>query len=168
MPVRISKRVLTSILTLLGISIIAVAALANWSLSSKFGKVEIPLRDGSKIYAIRESWGLSSEQLSLTRNPDGCIPADAANDYVYRNPSDNSLLYSVTPDGIVLYDYPFSPILSEPTNTWTNIKVTVSRSKTPFYDDVHADPQKYGATLAKIPLNETCWRNIFRRANSLR
>jgi hypothetical protein len=168
MPVRINKPIIVTVLVLCGVAVGALAALWNWSLSSKFGRIAISLRDGSTIYAVRESWGLSSEQLSITRNPDGCVPADPANDYVFRNPADTSVLYAVTSDGLTIYDYPFNRIVEEPTDPWQNIKVTVSRSKDPFYDDVRANPSKYGSVLTKIPLNEACWRNIFRRSNSLR
>jgi hypothetical protein len=168
MPVRINKPLLFSVLVLCGVAVVTLAALWNWSLSSKFGKIAIPLQDGSTIHAVRESWGLSSEQLSLTRNPDGCIPADSSNDYVYRNPADAMVLYAVTANGLTIFDYPFNHVVEEPTRPWPNIKVTMSRSKYPFYDEVHAAPQQFGAALTKIPLNETCWRNIFRRSNSLR
>jgi hypothetical protein len=167
MPVRRNKFVLVSVF-MVGCAILAaVGAWWNWSLSSRFGRVAIPVGDGLTVYAVRESWGLSSEQLSLTRNPDGCTPADSANDYIFRNPSDNSVLYKATDHGLTLYDYPFNRIMSEPDHSWP-FKVTVSRSKDPFYDEVRSDPAKYGATLTKIPLNETCWKNIFRRSNSLR
>jgi hypothetical protein len=159
------------LLSLLGLACVGAALLAalwNWSMSSKFGRVAIPLASGSTVYAVRESWGLGSEQLSITRNPDGCVPADPANDYVFRNPADDSVLYKVVGDGLIIYDYPFNRIVEEPTHPWTEIKVIVSRTKDPFYDDVHADPAKYEATRTAIPLNETCWRNIFRRSNSLR
>jgi hypothetical protein len=152
----------------IGCAALAVAgAFWNWSLSSKFGRVTISLGDGLTVFAVRESWGLSSEQLSITRNPDGCVPADPANDYIFRNPADTSVLYKATDRGLILYDYPFNRIMVEPNHPWP-FKVEVSRSKDPFYDEVRANPGKYGATLTKIPLNETCWRNIFRRSNSLR
>jgi hypothetical protein len=168
MLVRIDKPITVTVLMLCGVAVVVLAVLWNWSLSSKFGRIAIPLRDGSTIYAVRESWGLSSEQLSITRNPDGCVPANPAKDYIFRNPADTSVVYAVTADGLTIYDYPFNRIVEEPTDPWQNIKVTVSRSKDPFYDDVRANPSKYGGALTKIPLNETCWRNIFRRSNSLR
>jgi hypothetical protein len=168
MPVRINRPLLLCVLVLCCVGIATLAALWNWSLSSKFGRVAISLPNGSTIYAVRESWGLSSEQLSITRNPDGCVPADPANDYVLKNPADTSVLYRVAADGLTIYDLPFNRVVDEPTHPWPNIKVTMSRTKDPLYDDVRADPEKYGATLTKIPLNEPCWRNIFRRSNSLR
>jgi len=162
------RRMLLSGLLFLVIVASTAVALWNWSLSSKFGRVAIPLSNGTIVYAVRESWGLGSEKLSITRNPDGCIPADPENDYIFRNPADTSVLYRVADDGLVIYDYPFNRLLTEPAHPWPNVKVAVSRSKDPFYDDVHADPAKYGAKLTTIPLNESCWMNIFRRSNSLR
>jgi hypothetical protein len=147
---------------------VVVLGLWNWSLSSKFGRVAIPLRSGVTVYAVRESWGLGSEQLSITRNPDGCVPADPTKDYIFRNPADASLLYAVTGDGLTIFDYPFNRIVEEPSKPWNDVKVTLSRSKEPFYDDVHANPSQYGAVRTQIPLNETCWSNIFRRSNSFR
>lgn len=167
MPVRRNKSVLVSVFVV-GCAVLAAAgAFWNWSLSSKFGRAAIPVGNGVTVYAVRESWGLGSEQLSITRNPDGCIPADSAIDYVFRNPGDDSVLYKATDDGLTLYDYPFNRIMSEPDHPWP-FKVTVSRSKDPFYDEVRSAPAKFGATLTKIPLNETCWKNIFRRSNSFR
>jgi hypothetical protein len=144
-----------------------LAAGAKWLVSSEFGKVEISLRNGKKVYAIRETRGLSSETLAFTRNPDGCAPADSANDYVIRNPSKTEVLYAVTHDGLTIYDYdrPIDYLVEEPTNPWSGIKVNLHKSREPFYLDVYADPAKYGATLTQIPLNQTCWRYLFRSRN---
>jgi hypothetical protein len=138
---------------------------ASWLVSNEFGKVVITLRDGSKIYAVREARGLSYEQISLTRNSDGCISADPDNDYIRENPAESAILYSITSDGIMLYDDPFTRYIQEPTSPWADIKVVINRSRRPSERDVHSDPQKYGATLVKIPLNETCWKNLFRRGH---
>jgi hypothetical protein len=145
----------------------SLVAFAKWSVSGQFGKVVIPLRSGSNVYVIREARGLSSEQLSITSNPDGCIPADPANDFIESNPGKTEVLYSVTAYGLTIYDDAFNHYIKEPTNEWKNIKVILSRSKDPSYDDVHSNPEKYGATLVEIPLNETCWQNFFRRSTIL-
>jgi len=151
------------ILTLVGAVIVVLAGLGYWMASGSFGRVPIQLRNGSMIYAVRESRGLSFEQLSLTRDPTGCKPADPAVDYIYRNPADPIILYAVTAEGLTIYDYPFNRIVEEPRNDWVGFSVRVSRTKDPFYDDVRANPEKYGGTRLSIPLNETCWSSILRR-----
>jgi hypothetical protein len=72
---------------------------------------------------------------------------------------------SGTNDGVMLYDDPSYQFIKEPANQWNDVKVVINKSQRPHVDDVHGDPQKYGATLIKIPLNETCWKNLFRRAH---
>src|ERR1700738_1998883 len=47
----------------------------NLSRSSRFGKLSIRLPDGSTAYVIRESWGLHTDQIAVSQNPDGCDPA---------------------------------------------------------------------------------------------
>jgi hypothetical protein len=68
---------------------------------------------------------------------------------------------SGTSDGVMLYDDPSYQFIKEPANQWNDVKVVINKSQRPHVDDVHGDPQKYGATLIKIPLNETCWKNLF-------
>jgi len=168
MPVHksVSKRTLIAVLSACIVAAGTLAAFAKWLTSGQFGKVSIRLRNGSNVYVIREARGLSSEQLFVTRNSDGCTSADPANDYIYENPDRTELLYSITAEGLTIYDDPFNVYIKEPANPWADIKVTMSRSKNPYYRDVRANPEKYGATLTEIPLNETCWRNLFRRSNS--
>lgn len=168
MPVHksVSKRTLIVFLSVCFVAVGALAAFAKWLASGQFGKVSIRLRNGSNIYVIREARGLSSEQLFVTRNSDGCTSADPANDYIYENPDRTELLYSITAEGLTIYDDPFNVYIKEPANPWADIKVTMSSSKDPYYRDVRANPEKYGATLTEIPLNETCWRNLFRRSKS--
>jgi hypothetical protein len=164
-PKNVSKRTLIVVLSVCIVATGTLAAFGKSLVSRHFGKVSIRLRTGSSVYVIREARGLSSEQLSVTRNPDGCTSADPANDYIYENPDRTELVYSITAEGLTIYDDPFNAYIKEPANPWADIKVTMSRSKNPYYRDVRANPEKYGATLAEIPLNETCWRNLFRRSN---
>jgi len=168
MPVHksVSKRTLIVVLSVCFVAVGTLAAFAKWLASGQFGKVSIRLRNGSNVYVIREARGLSSEQLFVTRNSDGCTSADPANDYIYENPDRTELLYSITAEGLTIYDDPFNVYIKEPANPWADVKLTMSRSKNPYYRDVRANPEKYGATLTEIPLNETCWRNLFRRSNS--
>lgn len=76
MPPRTNRSVVFAIFLPCFAGVMILLGLWNWSLSSKFGKIAIPLRNGTTVYAIRESWGLGSEKLSITRNPDGCVPSD--------------------------------------------------------------------------------------------
>jgi hypothetical protein len=145
-----------------------LSVLAKWLVSGDFGKVSIRLRNGSYVYAMREARGLSSEQISVTRNPDGCTSADPTTDYISENPGRPELLYSITAEGLILYDGPFYTCIKEPANPWLDVKVIMSRSRNPSYDDVRANPDKYGATLVGIPLNQTCWRNLFSRSGGHR
>jgi hypothetical protein len=161
----VSKRTLIVVLSVCFVAAGTLAVFAKWLVSGQFGKVSIRLRNGSNVYVVREARGLSSEQLSVTRNSDGCTSADPAKDYIYENPDRTELLYSITAEGLTIYDDPFNVYIKEPANPWADIKVSMSRSKNPYYRDVRANPEKYGATLIEIPLNETCWWNLFRRSS---
>jgi hypothetical protein len=166
MRVSIGRRIWVPFLVL-GIALVAWSGFIVWVkfyAPSQFGRVEISLGNGSKIYAMRESRGLSDELVWLTQNADGCITADPAKDYVIESPADPSVLYAVTADGLTIFDYPINRMVKEPTHPWMNIRVMLSRSKEPFYDDVRADPSKYGAVRTKIPLNELCMWNSVRNA----
>jgi len=158
----IRKYVIIVFIVLGTITVVFAAIVGKWISSGEFGRVEIRLQNGSKVYAVRQARGLSSETLAFTRNPDGCVPADPAFDYVIGNPSYTSVLYSVTNDGLTIFDYPIGHMVREPDNPWTDIKVNLSRSRNPLYQEVHTEPTKYGAILTQIPLNQTCWRNLFR------
>jgi hypothetical protein len=143
----------------------AYRGISNWMYSSNFGRLVIKLENGKRIYAVRESRGLNGEILSFTENPDGCMPANPATDYIEDRPTDNTILYAITPRGFTLYDDPFQKFIAEPQQPWTDTIVFMNRSKTPYYGDVRANPSAYGAVLRKVPLNEYCLRNLFRRSN---
>ena len=151
--------VLISTLALLGL----LLGFAKLLVSGEFGRIAIRLPNGKQVYVVREDRGLSSQQVYLTQNSDGCVSADPRNDYFINNPSRPELLYSVTGDGIALYDDPFQRYVMEPSVPWTNPKVSIIRSRNPYYGDIRANPEKYGVFLVKVPLNETCWLNLFRR-----
>lgn len=136
---------------------------ARFFVRGEYGQVRLRLRNGKTLYLVREARGLSSEVLYLTRNPDGCISPDPSSDYVELNPARPELIYSNTQDGLLVYDDPFEPYIHEPTIPWTDVKVNISRSKEPYYQDVRVNPAGYGATVTEVPLNETCWKNLFRK-----
>lgn len=162
---RRSKTAFVLVMLALCACVPAYRGISNWMYSSNFGRLVIKLQNGKRIYVVRESRGLNGEILSVTENPDGCTPANPATDYIEDGPSDNTILYTVTPRGLTLYDDPFQRFIAEPHASWTDTSVFVSRSKTPYYGDVRANPSTYGAVLREVPLNELCFRNLFRRSN---
>jgi hypothetical protein len=142
-------------------------AISNRLNSSNFGKKEITLPNGSKVYVIHEQWGMHSlgNQISVTRNPDGCLPPNPATDYIDTYGDGQSIVYSVTPRGLILYDE-FDPAASmhEPTNRWSDIDVSVQ--KTRDLGDLVRNPTAHGVNVVKVPLNEMCWKNFFRKAGT--
>jgi hypothetical protein len=166
MPVPVPKRGQILVSSVFAAILALMAASGNWAVSSNFGRVAIAMPDGSKVYAVRESWGPHAERLSFTRNSDTCAPANPATDYIIRNPGKTEVLYSVTPRGLTIFDYFYAPLVEEPITPWSD--VNIKRTVEPKYEDVVDSPRKYGATLASVPLNQVCLINIFRRSNSLR
>jgi hypothetical protein len=137
---------------------------SNWSESSNFGKEEITLANGSKVYVIHEQWGLHSDEISVTRNPDGCTPPNPATDYIDTYGDGETIAYSVTPRGLILYD-DFDPTVSmhEPSPPWSDISVSVKKER--YLDDMLRDPNS-GVKVLKVPLNQVCWKNFFRKAGT--
>lgn len=140
--------------------------LSNRLDSSNFGKAEITLANGVRVYVIHEQWGRhsSGDEISVTRNPDGCVPPNPATDYIDTYGDGHSIAYSVTPRGLILYDA-FNPVVSmqEPTIRWSDISVSVQ--KTRYLEDMLRDPNS-GVKVLSVPLNELCWKNFFRKAGT--
>jgi hypothetical protein len=141
--------------------------LSNRLDSSNFGKAEITLANGAKVYVIHEQWGWhsSGNEISVTRNPDGCVPPNPATDYIDTYGDGKTLVYSVTPGGLILYD-DFDPAASmhEPITRWSDINVSVQKTRN--LESMVRNPKAYGVTVAEVPLNETCWKNFFRKAGT--
>jgi hypothetical protein len=140
--------------------------LSNRSASSNFGKAEILLPNGVKVYVIHEQWGWhsSGDEISITRNPDGCVPPNPATDYIDTYGDGHSIAYSVTPQGLVLYDA-FDPAVSmhEPTIHWSDVTVSVKQARN--LEDMLRDPHS-GVRVLNVPLNELCLKNFFRKAGT--
>jgi hypothetical protein len=139
-------------------------ALSNWLDSSNFGKVAINLNNGTRAYVIHESWGLQSNELSITLNSDGCLPPNPATDYIDTYGDGESLIYSVSGDQLILYDDEGPVSMHEPTTPWSGVKVSVQ--KTRAWSDMFRNPQEFGVFIVKVPLNEFCWKNFFRKAGT--
>jgi hypothetical protein len=103
--------------------------LNNWLGSSNFGKLAISAGGGSTVYVVRESWGLHSDEISLTRNPDGCVPPNPATDYIDTYGDGQSLVYSSAGDGLILYADSGPVSIHEPTRGWAGVKVSVQNAK---------------------------------------
>lgn len=144
----------------------AARGLANWLHSSRFGKREITLATGSKLFVIREEWGWhsSGSEISLTRNPDGCIPPNPDTDYIDTYGDGQSLVYSSTADGLILFEDLGQVSMHEPRYGWAGPKVSVQ--KTSALGNMLRDPKAYGVTVVKVPLNEVCWKHFFRNAGT--
>ncbi len=140
--------------------------LSNRLDSSNFGKAEITLANGVKVYVIHEQWGWhsSGDEISLTRNPDGCVPPNPATDYIDTYGDGHSITYSVTQRGLILYD-DFNPAVSmhEPTIPWSDNSVSIQ--KTRYLEDMLRDPNS-GVKVLSVPLDELCWKNFFRKAGT--
>jgi hypothetical protein len=137
---------------------------SNWSESSNFGKREITLANGSKVYVIHEQWGLHENEISVTRNPDGCMPPNPATDYIDTYGDGETIAYSVTARGLILYG-DFNPAVSmhEPSTPWSETNVSVRKER--YLSDLLRDPDS-GVKLLRVPLNEPCWRNLFRKVGT--
>jgi hypothetical protein len=164
---RISRLLFSVVVLFMLTAALVIAWLKFGSQSSSFGRINITMQSGSAVYAMRESWGLGSEKLWFTQSSDGCSVADSKRDYIFENPADETVLYAVTPQGLTIFDLPFNHLVEEPTHDWNDVRVFMNRSREPSYDEVRNEPAKFGARLEKIPLNERCWQNLFRRSSSL-
>jgi hypothetical protein len=165
-----SKRLVRVIVIAL-IAVVITISVAFWTFgniseSSRFGKVSIRLPDGSTAYVIRESWGLHTDQIAVSQNPDGCVPADPQYDYI--DTDARSLIYSQANGHLTLYEnappYGFHP----PLEPWKGNAVSLVTAVDPSWGDLHSDPQKYGAVVLEVPLNEFCLLHLFRPTTTLR
>lgn len=150
-------------------AVCALLATGAWAISNKlgasdFGEETIMLPNGVKVYVVRESWGLHADEISLTMNPDGCLPPKPATDYIDTYGDGQSLVYSVDEDGLVLYDDEGPGSIHEPSQPWADVKVTIK--KTLAWSDMRRRPQQFGVTVVSVPLNEACWKNFVRRAGT--
>jgi hypothetical protein len=165
-----SKR-LVQIIVLVLIGVVIVGGVAFWSFgniseSSSFGKVSIPLPDGSTAYVIRESWGLHTDQIAVSQNPDGCVPADPQHDYI--DSDAHSVIYSEANGRFILYENAPPYSIHRPLQPWKGDVVSVHSAVDPSWGDLHSEPKKYGAVVLEVPLNEFCWSHMFRPTTSLR
>jgi hypothetical protein len=139
---------------------------SNRSQSSNFGKEEITVANGSKVYVVHEQWGWhnSGNEISVTRNPDGCTPPNPATDYIDTYGDGETITYSVTSRGLILYD-DLNPATSmhEPSTPWSDINVSVRKER--YLHDLLRDPYS-GVKILRVPLNEVCWKNFFRKAGT--
>ena len=139
--------------------------LSNYLGSSNFGKAVITLSDGSKVFVIHEQWGLHDERLSVTQNPDGCSPSNPDTDYIDQYGDGENLIYSVEKDGLVLYDdeYQTEEVkIHEPSKPWSSPKVIVKKARYSAFDN----PQVAGVRVLKVPVNQKCWINFFRKSRT--
>jgi len=169
MPVKSRRLVLVILLVLTAAAIggsLAWWSFGNISASSRFGKVAIPLPDGSMAYAIRESWGLHTDQVALSKNPDGCVPADPQHDYI--DSDAHAVIYSEANGRFNLYETAPPYRLHKPLQPWREDIVNVSSAVDPSWGDLHSEPKKYGVVVLEVPLNEFCWSHLFRPTSSLR
>jgi hypothetical protein len=139
---------------------------SNRSQSSNFGKEEITVANGSKVYVVHEQWGWhnSGNEISVTRNPGGCTPPNPATDYIDTYGDGETITYSVTSRGLILYD-DLNPATSmhEPSTPWSDINVSVRKER--YLHDLLRDPYS-GVKILRVPLNEVCWKNFFRKAGT--
>lgn len=138
----------------------------NTSESSSFGMKVIQMEGGGKVYLVRESWGLHTDEISIRQSPNGCSPANPERDYIERDAEsiiyseDNGKLRIFKPEG------PFG--LRKPQRPWTAEVVQVITATTPSWLDLDRNPKKYGVIVAEVPLNEFCWLHLFSPVSSLR
>jgi hypothetical protein len=141
-----------------------VWALFNWWESSSFGRVILSMGDGSKVYVVRESWGLHTDQISVTQNSDCCRPPNPASDYIDTYGDGHKLTYSVSGNELTIYDEAGRVGIHEPSRSWSHVKVVLK--KTRALGDMLANPRNYGVTILEVPLNEVCWINFIRKAGT--
>lgn len=140
--------------------------LGNLSESSRFGKIAIRLPDGRTTYVVRESWGLHTDQIAVSQNPDGCVPANAQHDYI--DSDAHSLVYSQANGHLILYESAPPYGFHRPVQPWKGDSVSVSTAVDPSWGDLHSEQNKYGVIALEVPLNEFCWSHLFRATSSLR
>jgi hypothetical protein len=164
---RVNSRRLVQAVVLIAIAGLAgYWCLGNLSESSRFGTLAIRLPDGSAAYVVRESWGLHTDQIAVSQNPDGCVPADPQHDYI--DSDAHTLIFSQADGHLTLYESAPPYGFHRPLQPWRGISVRVSTALDPSWGDLHSDPKKYGVVVLEVPLNEFCWSHLLRPVSSLR
>ena len=140
--------------------------LGNWFQSSNFGRSVIRLADGTKIYAVRQTWG-HRRQIFLTLDPDGCKTADPNTDYILMNEADTVIVYRVTSNGLILFSdlKPFE--IQQPVRSWAKSRPTVVTAYDPEIEDLVQHPQQNNVVVMDVFEDEVCIINLFRIENSL-
>jgi hypothetical protein len=160
------RRTAQVLIIVLALGAVAVWMTKNLSESSRFGKRVIRLADGTQLYAIRESWGLHTDQISLRKTPNGCEPADPSQDYI--DSDAESLIYSENHGHFVIFQNPKPFGISSPKHAWSGAPVELRSAASPSWRDLDSDPTKYGVTVLRVPLDEFCWSHLFSATSSLR
>lgn len=144
-----------------------MAGLRNWFQSSNYGRSVISLSNGTKVYAVRQQ-GRHRRQLSLTLSSDGCKPANPETDYIVTNEAATVLVYRVTNNGLVLFSdvKPFE--LQQPLHPCADDRQAVEVVTDPELEDLVAHPEQFNVSVTGAQNDEFCWKNFFRRENSLR
>ena len=151
------------------VGILTVVALLAWrgfasaSLSSRFGKMEIRLPDGSRLYAKRESWGLHTQRLSVSQNPDPCVPADPKTDYI--NDDADAIIYSVHGWTVHIYQMPPPFSFSAPESWRGNRPDFVNADD---WWSLYHQPKQVDAVALDVPLNAFCLSHFWSPVSSLR
>ena len=163
---RLMKVIILVLITAAIVGSVAFWSFGNISESSSFGKASIRLPDGSTVYLIRESWGLHTDQIAVSQNPNGCVPADPEHDYIEADA--HSVIYAEANGQFILYENAPPYGIHKPLQPWKADIVGVRSAVDPSWGDLHSDPKKYGVVVLDVPLNETCWSHLFRPVTSLR
>jgi len=147
----------------------AVVVVGLWALSnklgaSKFGRSTVVLENGAQVYVVRESWGLHSEELSITQNPDGCLPPNPTTDYIDKFGDGHSLVYSIEGNQLILFSDEGPLSIEPPQRQWLDVHVTIKKTRT--WSEMLQNPGPYNVSVVTVPLNEACWKNFFRKAGT--
>jgi hypothetical protein len=160
------KRLAIGFVVVCGLLVGILKGLYNYLSSPNFGIASITLRDGSKIFVKHEQWGLHEDELSVTRNSDGCVPPSRESDFIDTYGDGNTLIYSEAKEGLVLYEQKQQAsevTMHVPDRPWVNIKVEVKQGP---LDAMEKNPDLYGAHVLSVPINQHCWINIFRKVET--
>ena len=160
------RRVAQVVAIILALGAVAVWMGRNLSESSRFGKRVIRLADGTQLYAIRESWGLHTDQISVRQTSNGCDPANPSHDYI--DSDAESLIYSEDHGHLVIFENPAPFGFSRPQQAWTGASVELRSAVNPSWRDLDSNHTKYGVTVLNVPLDEFCWSHLFSARSSLR